>query len=200
MPRGRPRTFDLEKTVMQAMLVFWQCGYNGISINELAARIGVSKPALYDAFGGKAGLYIAALELYYHEYGLAAERALFEREKSLRENLLSYFAVNLNRMSNKKLPIGCLLVKASLECVEDNTEIDDFLFFLETQSHKALYKRLEQAAIDCEIMPNSNLDSIAAFIAGQQIALAVFSASNMSRNSAEQVIHIVLNALPWNQT
>ena len=36
---------------------FAECGFDGIAMEEIAARAGVSKPVVYEHFGGKEGLY-----------------------------------------------------------------------------------------------------------------------------------------------
>lgn len=40
---------------------FCQLGYAGVSMNEIAARCGITKPMLYLYFGSKEGLYLACL-------------------------------------------------------------------------------------------------------------------------------------------
>jgi AcrR family transcriptional regulator len=42
--------------------VFADLGYTGASIEEIAARAGVSKPVVYEHFGGKEGLYAAVVD------------------------------------------------------------------------------------------------------------------------------------------
>lgn len=64
-PRGgRPRTFDRQAAVTVAMRLFWQRGYEGVSVNDLTAAIGIAPPSLYAAFGSKADLYREALDQY----------------------------------------------------------------------------------------------------------------------------------------
>lgn len=42
--------------------VFAERGYDGASIEEVAARAGVSKPVVYEHFGGKEGLYAVVVD------------------------------------------------------------------------------------------------------------------------------------------
>ena len=51
--RGRPRTFDREDALRRAMEVFWEHGYEGASMTELTAAMGINSPSLYAAFGCK---------------------------------------------------------------------------------------------------------------------------------------------------
>jgi AcrR family transcriptional regulator len=45
-----------------ALVCFAEKGFNGTSIEEVAARAGVSKPVIYEHFGGKEGLYAVVVD------------------------------------------------------------------------------------------------------------------------------------------
>ncbi|MGV0800422.1 helix-turn-helix domain-containing protein, partial [Mycolicibacterium elephantis] len=55
--RGRPRTFDRTEALEHAMEVFWQHGYEGASMSDLTASMGINSPSLYAAFGSKEQLF-----------------------------------------------------------------------------------------------------------------------------------------------
>src|SRR5271170_6838493 len=61
---GRPREFDTEKALDEAMEVFWRHGYEGATIAQLTDAMGINPPSLYAAFGSKEGLLKAALDRY----------------------------------------------------------------------------------------------------------------------------------------
>jgi len=62
--RGRPKTFDRDRTIDVAMDCYWREGTDGVSLNDLCRRAEVSKPGLYREFGGEDGVMDAALERY----------------------------------------------------------------------------------------------------------------------------------------
>ena len=43
-------------------MLFAERGFDGTSVEEVALRAGVSKPVVYEHFGGKEGLYVAVVE------------------------------------------------------------------------------------------------------------------------------------------
>lgn len=62
--RGRPRSFDKEAALERAMEVFWRLGYEGASMTDLTAAMGIASPSLYAAFGSKEALFRQALDHY----------------------------------------------------------------------------------------------------------------------------------------
>ena len=60
--RGRPRAYDPQTALLQALDVFWSTGYSGASLDSIATAAGMNRPSLYAAFGDKHALYIKALE------------------------------------------------------------------------------------------------------------------------------------------
>ena len=58
---GRPRGFDEDQAVQAAIGVFAERGYDGTSVDDLVASLGVHRNSLYKTFGSKGGLYTRAL-------------------------------------------------------------------------------------------------------------------------------------------
>lgn len=64
--RGRPVAVTPEEVVDRAVALFCAEGVAAHSLNQVCASLGISKPALYRAFGGEDGLRRAALAHYFH--------------------------------------------------------------------------------------------------------------------------------------
>lgn len=62
--RGRPKTLKKAAVIDAAMQAYWQEGPTNVSLNEVCARAGVSKPSVYREFGNDDGLAAAVLEVY----------------------------------------------------------------------------------------------------------------------------------------
>lgn len=72
---GRPRAFDRLRALEAAMEVFWERGYEGTTLADLTAAMGINRPSLYGAFGNKEDLFCEALALYEAREGQSSPRA-----------------------------------------------------------------------------------------------------------------------------
>lgn len=61
---ARPREFDINTAIADAMAVFWTHGYEDASLPQLLEGTGLSRGSLYKAFEGKQSLFVAALRCY----------------------------------------------------------------------------------------------------------------------------------------
>lgn len=61
---ARPREFDPDKALEQAMDVFWQHGYEGASLPDLLSGMGLTRGSLYKAFKDKRSLFLLVLNRY----------------------------------------------------------------------------------------------------------------------------------------
>jgi len=61
---ARQKTFDEEALLARAMELFWQKGYEATSVRDLNDHLQIHSSSLYNTYGGKRDLYLAALAAY----------------------------------------------------------------------------------------------------------------------------------------
>jgi AcrR family transcriptional regulator len=64
MKVGRPREFDPDQVEDAAMKLFWEHGFDGVSISDVTTATGVNRRSIYDEFGSKENLFERALRRY----------------------------------------------------------------------------------------------------------------------------------------
>lgn len=101
-PKGEQRSRAL---LLSAIDIFVEKGYSGTSLAEIISRAGGSRSKIYEWYGGKEGLFIAALELMidevYQEY-----LKQYQEGRSYREELQIFGRIFLKGML-KKRALGC---------------------------------------------------------------------------------------------
>ena len=108
MIMGRPRAFDMDEALDQALNVFWAKGYEGTSIADLTAAMGINPPSLYAAFGNKETLFRKALDRCEARRGEIFDEAFTApRARVAIERLLTGMAEGASRMANLLRRRGC---------------------------------------------------------------------------------------------
>ena len=107
---GRPRGFDREQAVEQALQLFWEQGYEATSLSELKAVMGgISTASFYAAFESKEALFREAFKRYLHRHGQVMS-PLTDIDLSPREAIARALRGSAKMQTDPAHPPGCLLV------------------------------------------------------------------------------------------
>jgi TetR/AcrR family transcriptional repressor of nem operon len=122
LPRGRPRSFDVEAAVERAMGVFWSRGYHATALPDLLRATKLSRGSLYAAFGDKHSLFLRALDRYIADALTRVDIELDPRREPV-DGLRAYLAGYVERMSGADGRRGCLLVATAMELAGQDAEV-----------------------------------------------------------------------------
>lgn len=112
--RGRPLSFDPDIAIDAAMRVFWLKGYEGASLTDLTAAMGINKPSLYATYGDKRGLFLAAIDHYSATISAPHLKTLMEGT-GLRTAIEGYFGSISRALAETGSPPGCLIGTVATE-------------------------------------------------------------------------------------
>ncbi len=119
----RPREFDPDTVLHQAMLRFWERGYRATSVEDLVKATGVNPGSLYGAFpGGKHTLFMKSLERYTRLVVPEQLGELDEPGASVAE-LRGYFDGLVDGLASPEGRQGCLLVNSAIENAAEDHEV-----------------------------------------------------------------------------
>ena len=108
-PRGRPHSFDEMGAIEKATQVFWSKGYDGVTIDDLVAGMGVGRPSLYAVFGDKRAIFLRVLRAYAERKGALAAKTLLSPQ-TLRDSIASFLRYSVESSTEKGSARGCLLI------------------------------------------------------------------------------------------
>ncbi len=91
-----------------ALDAFWERGYDGTSIAELTAAMGIASPSLYAAFGDKQRLFDEAVARYLEK--LERGRAAALDAPTAREAIERILRVSAEAHTARACPRGCLVM------------------------------------------------------------------------------------------
>lgn len=178
--RGRPRTFDRTAALRRAMEVFWVKGYEGASISDLTAAMGINSPSLYAAFGCKEALFLEAVELYTQVEGTDIWSAL-EKAPTARQAVERFLRRTAKAYSQTDRPQGCLIALGALHQDSSRGAICDDLRRRRAENHDALLRRLERGVAEGELPENFDSRTAATFYATVQHGMSIQARDGASR-------------------
>ncbi|VIO75714.1 HTH-type transcriptional repressor ComR [Bradyrhizobium ivorense] len=172
LPRGRPRSFDVDGAVERAMQVFWSRGYHATALPDLLRATKLSRGSLYAAFGDKHSLFLCALDRYIAD-ALARMDIEFDPRRDPVDGLRSYFAGYVDRTSGAKGRRGCLLVATTMELAGQDADVNrraaGFFKAMETRVAAALSRAKAAGKLADGVEPSSAARILVCFVEGLRV-------------------------------
>ncbi|MEQ9642424.1 MAG: TetR/AcrR family transcriptional regulator [Alphaproteobacteria bacterium] len=191
---GRPRAFDTETAVARALDTFWSRGYEATSVGDLCGAMGLSRSSLYEAFGSKHGLLLAALESY--EAGVTKRvAAALSRPFPVQVNLRDFLMVFVDGAVEGPGRRGCFLGNCTGELAAAEPELaarfGSAFDAIEGEIHVALARG--QAA--GEIAPDTDIRALARFLVSTIQGLRLVAKANPHRDRLVDIVDVALRTV-----
>ncbi|MES2450121.1 MAG: TetR/AcrR family transcriptional regulator [Pseudomonadota bacterium] len=178
--RGRPRTFDRQSAVNAAMRLFWERGYEAVSLSDLTGAMGIRSSSLYVAFGSKEALFREAVKSYVagEADATAAVLAAGDTARIAIRALLDRAA---GRVAREGEPLGCLVMLGVIHHAPENDHIAAYLVAQREVAGRAIHGRILRGIADGDVPGTADVDGLAAFY------VAILRALSLSaRDGAKQ--------------
>lgn len=191
--RGRPRAFDTDKALDQAMRVFWRYGFEGASLPLLTKAMGINRPSMYAAFGNKEELFRKAVERYVEITGVFFREAL--EKPTAREGVEMLLKSVIDNGCASKVK-GCMLVQSALACGEGGDAMKHEVAMRRAAVEKLLRERLERAKREGELPMETDAGALAKYLAIVQNGIAVQMAGGAKREELLAAAGVAMRAWP----
>lgn len=189
---GRPRCFDESQVLDRALELFWKDGYASTSMQALLTHMGISRQSLYNTFGDKRRLFLAALDRY---IDMRADQMLsiLEAPTAAYPEILQFFE-KLGDAPPSDKPRGCLIGKSCMELGDEDTEVAERVhkFFLRTVN--AFLNALDNAVEQGQIEP-LNAPATARHLTATLNGLGLLARGGVSHDQLGEVVEVSLSVL-----
>ena len=193
MRMGRPREFDAETALDQAMEVFWRHGYEGATIAQLTEAMGINPPSLYACFGNKEGLLMAALARYTKLRGVWMDEVVAApTARDVAERMLMGIA---DKQTDPANPPGCLLVQGGIACGTGSENVPFELAARRAQNEDQLRERFVRAKAEGDLKPSSDPAALARYVSAVSVGMGVMASSGADREALRQVADVAVQAV-----
>ncbi|GGD81650.1 TetR/AcrR family transcriptional regulator [Paenibacillus nasutitermitis] len=191
---ARPREFDEDKALDAALQLFWEKGYEAVSLSDLTSAMNIQRPSIYAAFGNKQGLFEAALRKYTQTHSFNA-RAKLQHHESAKEAFRSYFEDLVAGEYGNGPNRGCFCLNTMVELAPHDKKME-----ILTREHQMYLAALFQETIERgirtgEFESGTNAQALAQTLVVALIGLTVMMKSRPERAFADNAVRTLLALL-----
>jgi TetR/AcrR family transcriptional regulator, transcriptional repressor for nem operon len=191
---ARPREFDEVTALEAAIECFWHRGYEATSVRDLAGKMGISGPSLYNAYGDKHALFVQALEHYLDH----SARALIKRlESSLppKQAIRRFIEEIIERSVNDSERRGCFLINSALEVAPHDRQLGALIADRLAEIEAFFYRSIRAAQAKGAVPRDRVAKDLARLLLGVLLGIRVLARSKPERALLEGVARPALALL-----
>jgi AcrR family transcriptional regulator len=165
---GRPKGYDRDDVLENALLLFWRKGFEGAHLQELVEVTGLNRFSLYKEFGSKEGLFDAAMSRYMEQLGRLA--ACLDAEPLGVENIRRYF----HALVDYRFRHGCFLVNTLSEKHVVGPAIYGKVRSFVRDGGKLFEKNLEASQGRDQLSVDTDIHALARFLVIHELGLLTY--------------------------
>lgn len=177
------------------MLLFWERGYDTVSVRDLTEAMEITPPSLYAAFTDKQTLFEEAVEAYAHRYGGYIREAFETQPTAYRavRNLLAGAAV---QQTLPGLPSGCLILNGATNHTVASENVAAGLRARRTDTATLIHRKVRADIESGELPADTDVRALAAFAATVWQGLAQLARDGYGREDLEGAVAVAMAAWP----
>ena len=191
---ARPREFDEVTALEAAIECFWQRGYEATSVRDLADKMGISAPSLYNAYGDKHALFVQALERYL-DHSTRARIKRLEDSLPPKQAVRRFIEEIIARSVNDRERRGCFLINSALEVAPHDRELGALIADRLAEIEAFFYRSIKAAQAAGEMPRERNAKDLARLLLGVLLGIRVLARSKPERALLEGVARPALALL-----
>jgi TetR/AcrR family transcriptional repressor of nem operon len=196
---ARVKEFDQQKALSAAMDVFWRHGYEGTSLPMLLKAMRIGRQSLYDTFGDKRALFLAAIDRYCAMLAeqllgvLAPKDAALDAIRACLANVVAFHASFPDRRA-------CFMANTTMEVAPHDKavakKVEAFMGAMEGAFAHALANAAARGEIArSDAAPSKNTRALARHLVAVVNGIAVAAKSGASRAALEDIAAVALEAV-----
>lgn len=192
---GRPRTFDRDKAIEQAMNIFWQSGYESTSLSQLKAGIanGITAPSFYAAFGSKEALFKECVQRYLSTYARVTQ-SLWDEDLAPRHAIERTLRDSAKMQCEAGHPKGCMVALGVMSAPsEANAAVAEPLMRSRSRTRAGLLACVQRGIDSNELRSDTNPRALASVFDAFLLGLSTMARDGVPHADMDAAITQVMS-------
>lgn len=185
---ARPREFDIDDALEDALDVFWRYGYGETKLPDLLKGMKLSRGSFYKAFKDKKSLFLMVLSKYDTQEVSRAVDFIEQSSDSPKKQILKVFEslVQLVAENNRR---GCLLCTTLAENEINDPDIERVAMASLARMEQSFQKMLEQE------LPNETALALAHLLTTQYLGMRLLTRTQIPAENLQQNVLAIKHML-----
>lgn len=192
---GRPRSFDRDEAIRQAMYLFWQYGYESTSLALLKANLGngITAPSFYAAFGSKEALFEEVVACYASTYGQVND-CLWDDALAPREAAELALRRSAKMQTEQGHPSGCLIALSINTCSPAHEHIRQLLAAQRARTREGFLRCVMKAIDAGELAAGTDARALAMSLHSFEIGLSTEARDGATGEELDAAVSTAMKA------
>jgi TetR/AcrR family transcriptional repressor of nem operon len=191
---ARTKDFDEDEVLKKAVILFWQKGYNGTSMQDLVDGLGISRSSLYDTYGDKHTLFIKALENY-KESATNKQCYIVSNTSSAKDAIRQLLELTALELVGDNQHKGCFMTNAAIEVAPHDAEVSNIVCQNDQQIENAFYQAIKKGQESGELSNKQDAMALARFIFNTVKGIRVSAKSTTDKTIFDDIIKLAMSVL-----
>ena len=191
---ARPREFDIDAALDQAMEVFWSKGYEATSLDDLCEVTRLSRSSLYATFGSKRNLLLRSVDRYVEQRNPRLAAALAQ-PLPISEAFAALARLFIDQIVSGPGRRGCFLGNCAAELPRDDRAAMARVRRGLEATQATFADALIRARARGELQPAADVQALASFLMTSFQGLRLVGKVNSDRAVLEDIATTMLGCL-----
>jgi len=191
---GRPREFDTEDALDQAVEVFWTQGFDATSLRDLLEAMDLSKSSFYQTFDSKGTLYLKCIDRYRTRIvdRMMEDLGQADSARAFIENAFRSLARNLDSPNGRR---PCLVMNDSGD-VERREEAVARRMQRGADQFEAVFRTaVERAQREGDVPAEKDPEALARYLMSSRSGLLAVRKAGASKATLRDIVDVTLSVL-----
>jgi TetR/AcrR family transcriptional repressor of nem operon len=191
---ARTKEFEPDRALDSAMDLFWRQGYEATSVHDLLAEMGIGRGSMYDTFGDKRALFLAALDRF-EETRVSRADGILASSASAVEGIRRLFETTIEGLVSYEPRRGCLLANTAVELAPHDEEVAGRISRYVRRTEDAFERALVRGRAAGEVPANKDPKALARFLVSTLHGVRVLARAGVDRAVLDDSVRTALEVL-----
>ena len=190
----RPKAFDRQKALIQALQLFWRNGYSATSVDDLSSTLHLSRSSLYATFGDKRTFFLEALRFYRAQVISRTARTVQEAPSPL-AGIHALFDDLAAGAGNERGAMGCFMINSVAELVPYDPDVTEIARSYSQAVQGILADAVAHAAAQQVLRSDHTPAQLAVYLFNALQGIRILLKSGATREQVDAVCAMTLKSL-----